>query len=50
MWDPAAARELAPRLRPLFAAGLGWRYRRWQTELERFEEALEGWTMDGVVA
>lgn len=48
MWNPEAARLLVPRLRSLFAAELGWRYRRWQTEVERFETALQGWTVEGI--
>ncbi len=49
MWDPEAARALLPRLRPLFAKELGWRFSRWQAEVTRFETALEGWTIDGII-
>jgi len=47
MWDPEAAREAAPRLRRPFQEELGFSYREWRGELERFEEALEAWDRPG---
>ncbi len=47
MWDPAAAREAAPRLRTVFQRELAWSFRRWRQELERFAEALSAWTPEG---
>jgi glycerol-3-phosphate dehydrogenase len=47
MWDPPAARRLAPRLRRLFADELGWGRRRWWVERQRFEANLEAWTPEG---
>ncbi|NOZ79600.1 MAG: glycerol-3-phosphate dehydrogenase/oxidase [Acidobacteria bacterium] len=49
MWNPDAARELLPRLRPVFAKELGWRFSRWQSEVQRFEKALTGWTIEGII-
>ncbi len=43
MWDPAAAREAAPRLRRPFQEALGLSFRDWSHELDRFEEALTAW-------
>ena len=48
MWRPDAARDLAPRLRSLFADELGWRGPRWSEEEERFERAASAWTLGGV--
>jgi glycerol-3-phosphate dehydrogenase len=48
MWRPELARELAGRLRAPCREELGWDARRWDLELERFERALEGWTLGGV--
>ncbi len=44
MWQPDAARDVAWRLRMIFQRELGWSFGRWSEELERFDEALEGWT------
>ncbi|HHQ47605.1 MAG TPA: glycerol-3-phosphate dehydrogenase/oxidase [Acidobacteria bacterium] len=49
MWDPATARDVAWRLRMIFQRELGWSFVRWSEELERFEEALEAWTPEGIV-
>ncbi len=49
MWDPDAAHALLPRLRPIFAKELEWRYSRWEAEVTRFEKALTGWTIGGIV-
>lgn len=43
MWDPRRARELAPRLGSLVRRETGWRWSRWQRELDRLEAALAGW-------
>ena len=48
MWNPSLARELAPRLRPLFSTELGWRKQRWEEDRERFEEVLAAWSLEGV--
>lgn len=48
MWDPAAARAVAPRLEPLFASELGWAGPRWEAEEEAFAGSLQGWTVEGV--
>jgi len=48
MWDPAAARTLVRPLRSVFQKERGWRYRTWETELERFDKALQAWTLEGV--
>ena len=50
LWSPRLARELAPTLRPLFRQELGWSRQRFDRELERFEQALEAWTPEGVAA
>ena len=47
LWEPALARELVPRLRPLFAEELGWERRRWATEEEACAAALEAWSPEG---
>jgi glycerol-3-phosphate dehydrogenase len=48
MWRPELARELGARLRAPCREELGWDHPRWDRELERFERALEGWTLGGV--
>lgn len=48
MWEPDTARDLAPILRPILRREMGWSYRRWQEERERFAAALEGWTVGGI--
>jgi glycerol-3-phosphate dehydrogenase len=48
MWSPSMARELAPRLRPLFQEELGWDRRRWDAEMIALEPALEAWSPEGV--
>jgi glycerol-3-phosphate dehydrogenase len=48
MWEPDTARDLVPILRPILRRELGWSYRQWQAERERFEAALEGWTVGGI--
>jgi glycerol-3-phosphate dehydrogenase len=48
MWEPETARALLPQLRPILRRELGWSFKDWQRERERFEKALEGWTMAGV--
>lgn len=48
LWQPGLARELAPTLRPLFRQELGWSRRRFDLELEAFENAAIGWTPEGV--
>jgi glycerol-3-phosphate dehydrogenase len=48
LWQPEIARALVPRLQPLFAEELNWNHQRWQRETEAFEQALQGWSMQGV--
>ncbi len=48
VWNPALARELVPRLRPLFEDELGWDSRRWETEEEACAGTLEAWSPQGV--
>jgi len=48
MWEPETARAVLPHLRPILRRELGWRVKDWQVERERFEKALEGWTMAGI--
>jgi glycerol-3-phosphate dehydrogenase len=48
LWQPALARELAPRLRPLFEDELGWEGQRWEAEEEALRAALEAWSVEGV--
>ena len=48
LWQPALAREIVPRLRPIFRQELGWDDRRWEKEAESFDKALLGWTLQGV--
>jgi len=49
MWDPALARELAPRLRSVVRHELGWNGSRWEKELADFGEALSAWSPDGLI-
>jgi glycerol-3-phosphate dehydrogenase len=48
MWEPATAAALLTTIRPIVRRELGWGFKRWQQERERFAEALEGWTVGGV--
>lgn len=43
LWNPQAARSVAPKLRAIFADELGWDDARWARELEGLETALAGW-------
>ena len=49
MWQPATARELAPRLRPYFEQQLGWDGKRWDRELEAFATAADAWSPRGII-
>jgi len=49
MWRPELARELAGPAAEQLARELGWDASRAADELDRFEAALEGWTVRGVV-
>ena len=46
MWDPAAARDLAPRLEPAFRREMGWDGRRWEREVDEALTAIEAWSPD----
>jgi glycerol-3-phosphate dehydrogenase len=48
MWDPAAARAVAPALGPLFREELGWDGPRWEAEEEALVRALAAWAPEGV--
>jgi glycerol-3-phosphate dehydrogenase len=48
VWQPALARALVPRLRPVFEQELGWAHGRWEKEVEAFDAALQGWSPQGV--
>jgi glycerol-3-phosphate dehydrogenase len=48
MWDPAAARAVAPKLAGAFQSELGWAGPRWEAEEEAFASALAAWTLEGV--
>jgi len=48
LWQPALARELVPRLQPIFEQEMGWDHQRWQRETEAFDQALQGWSVQGV--
>ncbi len=48
MWEPATAAGILTTIRPIVRRELGWGFKRWQQERERFAEALEGWTVGGV--
>ncbi len=48
MWDPAAARAVAPRLAELCAAELAWASPRREAEEASLSAALTGWTLEGV--
>jgi glycerol-3-phosphate dehydrogenase len=47
LWNPPAARELMPRLEPLFRNELGWNAERWDRETEAAERALAAWRVEG---
>ncbi len=44
MWDPAAARDLAPRLGSVFRDELGWDGRRWDRAMDEAMAAIEAWS------
>ncbi len=48
LWNPATAREIVPILEPIIRKELGWGRRRWTSEERTFEEALTGWTVEGI--
>ncbi len=48
LWQPALAREVVGRLRPLFEEELGWSHERWDRERERLEPALRAWSPEGI--
>jgi glycerol-3-phosphate dehydrogenase len=48
LWQPALARQIAPRLRPIFEQALGWDHHRWDKEIAAFDQALEAWSPQGV--
>ncbi len=48
LWQPALARAMVPRLRRIFEQELGWNHRRWEKEAEAFDDALQGWSPQGV--
>ena len=48
MWDPETAASLLPALRPVLRRELGWSFKDWQRERERFHTALEAWTVGGI--
>jgi glycerol-3-phosphate dehydrogenase len=47
MWHPEMATALLRKLRPIVRAELGWPWKRWRSEEERFMQALESWTLEG---
>jgi glycerol-3-phosphate dehydrogenase len=48
MWHPELATALLRKLRPVVRGELGWPWKRWRSEEERFLEAMEGWTLRGI--
>jgi glycerol-3-phosphate dehydrogenase len=48
MWDPEQAVALLRPLRPILRSEMGWEWRRWKDEEDRFLGSLEGWTLQGV--
>ncbi len=48
MWDPKMAREIIGPLEHVVRRELGWDRKRWTTEERLFEEALTGWTVEGI--
>jgi glycerol-3-phosphate dehydrogenase len=48
MWEPETAAALVNTLRPIVRRELGWSFKQWQRERERFAAALEGWTVAGI--
>ena len=48
MWDPETAATLPPTLRPVLRRELGWSFKDWQREREKFHAALEAWTVAGI--
>ena len=47
MWEPEAALDVLPRLRPIVRRELGWTAERWRRETEAFGDALVAWTLAG---
>ncbi len=47
MWQPGEVPALLSRLRPVVKSETGWKFRRWDTEVERLQQALAGWTLEG---
>jgi glycerol-3-phosphate dehydrogenase len=48
MWNPDRSVSLLRKLRPILRSELGWPWRRWQSEEDRYLEALEAWTPRGI--
>lgn len=48
MWEPDTAAAVVNALRPILRRELGWSFKDWQRERERFAIALEGWTVGGI--
>jgi glycerol-3-phosphate dehydrogenase len=48
MWQPELALGLLRKLRPIVRSELEWEWSRWRREEERFADALEAWTLEGV--
>ena len=48
LWDPASARDLVPTLESIVRREMGWGRRRWAKEETALNEALTGWTMEGI--
>ena len=48
MWHPERSTTLLRRLRPIVRTELGWDWRRWRAEEERYLQSLESWTMAGI--
>ena len=49
MWTPDRCRELLPALAPLVRAELDWDAARWDREAGALENALRGWSVEGIV-
>lgn len=50
MWDPARAETVLGALRRPMRRATGWTRQRWDAEVERYLGAVEGWTLQGVLA
>jgi glycerol-3-phosphate dehydrogenase len=48
MWDPRLSTAMLRRLRPVVRSELGWGWRKWRSEEERYLQALESWTLAGI--